>query len=222
MFFVLRLLINKFISDLRIFFSSLINKRNEKRKKWKEKENKEKKVGFEHCERIEFGSVGVWNYFHAWFLLIPHCSSISFGSLATYPYVPYLIPNPVTTLKSPSDLDLHVFWLFILGACQVYLMLVFQGFFESKQQARYFSDTMHILWGYVAFNLLFQLSENLTCFELLRWYLWISCSFDSLCVRCVSICLFRVCLFVSLSNFYLFCLCSPCSTLLCFAFLVFS
>jgi len=37
-------------------------KRNKRKKK---KKKKEKRFGFEHCLRIEFGSVGVWNCFHA-------------------------------------------------------------------------------------------------------------------------------------------------------------
>jgi len=38
--------------------------RREKKLKRKKKE-KEKRFGFEHCVRIEFGSVGVWNCFNA-------------------------------------------------------------------------------------------------------------------------------------------------------------
>jgi len=34
-------------------------------RKEKRKKEKEKKIGFEHCVRIESRSVGVWNCFHA-------------------------------------------------------------------------------------------------------------------------------------------------------------
>jgi len=52
--------------------------------------------------------------------------------LSTYPCAPHFVLNSITTLKSPFDLDLHVFWFLIWEACQVHLMLVFQRWFESK------------------------------------------------------------------------------------------
>jgi len=61
-------------------------------------------------------------------------------------------------------------------------------------------------------------TEYLTCFELLGWCSWIPCSFESFCVRCVSICLCRVCLScVCLSCVFLsllLCLWCPCFALL--------
>ena len=55
------------MSNLKIVVPLFRNKRNEKKKeKNDEKKRKERKeVGFEHCVRIEFQSVGVWNCFHA-------------------------------------------------------------------------------------------------------------------------------------------------------------
>jgi len=90
--FVLGLLICTFIRDLKIVVSLLKNKE-------RRKEKKRKRFWFEHCVRIEFGSVGVWNCFNAWFWLIPHCSSISFGSLATYSYLPHLVLNSLQPWK---------------------------------------------------------------------------------------------------------------------------
>jgi len=47
----------------------------------KEKKKKEKRFGFEHCVRIESGSVRVWNFFHAWFWRIfPLLSHLSICS----------------------------------------------------------------------------------------------------------------------------------------------
>jgi len=93
----------------------------------KNNEKNEKRFGSEHCVRIEFGSVAVWNCFHAWFLM--------YFSLLLYFCIPHStpFPQPITTLKSPSNLDQHVFWLLILEACQVCLMLVLSGCFRSKQ-----------------------------------------------------------------------------------------
>ena len=56
---------------------SLYRKKKEKKKKKRIKKRNKKEFGFEHCVRIEVGSVGVWDYFHDWLRLIPHCSSIS-------------------------------------------------------------------------------------------------------------------------------------------------
>jgi len=158
------------------------------------REKKEKRFGSDQCVRIEFGSGRVWNWFHAWFWHIPSCSYVSFGSLATYPYVPQLVLNPITVSKSPSDLDLHVFWLLILEACKVFFMLVFQGCFEVM----------------LLLILFLCLSEYLTCFGIAWMFMDILQLWPLLCWMCFQ--LFVSCLFhISL----LFLLCCPCFASLC-------
>ena len=45
--------------------------------------------------------------------------------LGTCAYIPHFFLSPITTFKSPLDLYVHVFWLLILEASQVYMMFVF-------------------------------------------------------------------------------------------------
>jgi len=135
--------------------------------------------------------------------------------LATYPYVPHLVLNPITTLKNPSNLDLHVFlvWLLVLEACQVCWCLFFRGALRVNSSLEIW--VIHCIFREVIFLSILSLSwtEYLTCFELLGWCSRIPCNFESFCVGCVSICLCRVCLscvFLSL----LLCLWCPCFALL--------
>ena len=96
-----------FMSDLKTVVSLLNNE-----KKW-EKKKKRKKRGLGlsivwelNLEVLEFGISFMLD-----FDVFSHC-------LATYPYVPHLVRNTITTLKIPSDLDLHVF-SFFRGALRV-------------------------------------------------------------------------------------------------------
>ena len=91
-------------------------KRNEKRKEKKikrnEKKKKRKKRGLSlsimwelNLEVLEFGIAFMLDLTY-----LPITPLFPLVLLATYPYVLHLVLSPITTLKSPSDLDLHVFW----------------------------------------------------------------------------------------------------------------
>jgi len=60
--------------------------------------------------RIEFGSVGVWNSFMLAFDVFPIAPLFPLVLLATYQYIPHLVLCPIASLKSPSNLDMHVIW----------------------------------------------------------------------------------------------------------------
>ena len=120
----------KIVVSLHVLCIEKKRKREEKTKR-KEQKRKENKEG-----------VWVWALFEnhiwkCWCLRLLSCLIETYSPLllyflcvlATYPYVPHLVLSLITTLKSPSDLDLHVFlvWLLVLEACQVCWCLFFKG-----------------------------------------------------------------------------------------------
>jgi len=100
------------------FACSLYRKNKKKERKQKEKKRKQRK---------EIKGVWIWalcenRSWKCWCLGLLSCLIETYsplllyflGCLATYPYVPHLVLSPITTLKSPSDLDLHVFLVWLL------------------------------------------------------------------------------------------------------------
>ncbi|CAL0309373.1 unnamed protein product [Lupinus luteus] len=66
------------------------------------------------------GFVLIVGLIFTYFLLIPHCSSIPFGFSYISHNLSYLVIDLITTLKSPSDLYVHVLMMLMLETCQAY------------------------------------------------------------------------------------------------------
>ena len=131
MFFICADIVVVYVVCIMYFVFISKEKKEKKRKKKEERKRKKKHIVLVCVVCVHWvlywalwedwiRSLGLWAFFHAYLSLIPHCSLIFYGSLATYPYIPYLVPSPITTLESPSDLYVHVCWVWMLEACQAY------------------------------------------------------------------------------------------------------
>jgi len=111
--------------DFKIVVSLHVLCIKKKERENKEKRNKEKTKRKEIKRKQRKEIKGVWiralcenQIWKCWRLGLLSCLIVTYSPLlvcflcclATYPYVPHLDLNPITTLKSPFDLDLHVFW----------------------------------------------------------------------------------------------------------------
>ena len=108
-------------------------------------------------------------------------------------YLSYILSSfvlgPITTLKSPYDPYVHVYWVLISEACQVYLLFVFKSALRVYSYLNIWEIQLYSASCEVLLLLIHLLNWLivLPCFEMFGWFPWVSGFSDSLCVGC---CLF--------------------------------
>ena len=152
-----------------------MRKKNRKQMNGK-KENKIVNNGVK--KRIELEGFGC---VHTVFSLVPHWSSISLWFVTSHSYVILPFPWPHYIHKRPFDLNMHMYRVLILEACQVYLCLFSWMHWVDIVYLRHLRETLIVCICEVLLLLIHLLNWLiiLPCFELLGWFLWVYAFFDS-------------------------------------------